>query len=405
MKHAWLKTVSAVPHQIGHAAGTFADAPEVAARMVPEEPVFCFAKDALQARARAFLDGFPGETAYAVKCNSGAHVLAALGEAGVDVFDTASVQEMAAVKAAVSGPVVFHYHNPVKSRREIADAYRLHGCRRFAADEAQEVAKIAEVTGGGSDIEVAVRFRLPRLGGSSAHDFSTKFGATREEAVELLRDIAARGMMPVLTFHPGSQCVDPLAYASHIEVAAKIASEAGVQLAVLNVGGGFPAHYRGSVVPPLVDYFKVIEETARREFGTSLPQLECEPGRGIVASSTSLLARVKMVRQTRGEIFLNDGIYGALMEVSQVPELAPVHRVIRDGAVLASVPTRAFTLFGPTCDPLDQLPVQFMLPADIRDDDYIEFGGVGAYGAATATFFNGYEPAQIEPVGSVLSGE
>lgn len=382
-------------------APSFADAAGLAAERQPELPIFCFSAAKLKARARRFLDGFPGETAYAVKCNPGAHVLAALAQTGISMFDVASVEEMRTVREAVPA-ARFHYHNPVKTRREITEAFTAFGCRRFAADDAQEVAKIAEITGGGADIEVAVRFRLPRLGGSSAHDFSTKFGATREEAVLLLKDIAARGMTACLTFHPGSQCVDPMAYMRHIEAAAKIAREAGVKIAALNVGGGFPAHYRGSVIPPLETFFRAIKDTAKREFGADVPHLECEPGRGIVAPSTSLLTQVKMVKPARAEVFLNDGIYGALMEVSQVPDIVPPHRVIRDGAVIETGEMREFTIYGPTCDPLDKLPVSFLLPADIREGDYIEFGAIGAYGAATATRFNGYAPAEMVAVDDVL---
>ena len=401
MKHLALKTVTALAREFGGAAMPFANAADVAQRLAPEDPIFCFSAEKLKARAKRFLDGFPGEVAYAVKCNSGAHVLAALGEAGMTMFDVASVHEMRSVRESVAG-AHFHYHNPVKSRREIADAFRLFGCKRFAADDAQEVAKIEEITGGGASIEVAVRFRLPRLGGSSAHDFSTKFGATRDEAAVLLADIAARGMRPALTFHPGSQCVDPMAYVRHIEAAAKIAAAAGVKLCALNVGGGFPAHYKGSVLPPLETFFRAIADTARREFGDAMPPLECEPGRGIVAPSTSLLTQVKMAKPGRAEVFLNDGIYGALMEISQVPDIVPPHRVIRDGVVLEGVEMREFTIYGPTCDPLDRLPVAFSLPCDIAEGDFIEFGAIGAYGAATATRFNGYEPAAVEPVQDVL---
>ena len=401
MKHLALKTVSTLNREFGGAAMNFANAADVARRLAPEDPIFCFSADKLKSRAQRFLSGFPGEVAYAVKCNSGAHVLAALGEAGMTMFDVASVHEMRSVRESVANSR-FHYHNPVKSRREIADAYRIFGCKRFAADDAQEVAKIAEVTAGGALIEVAVRFRLPRLGGSSAHDFSTKFGATKEEAVVLLSDIAARGMRPALTFHPGSQCVDPMAYVRHIEAAAKIAAAAGVRLVALNVGGGFPAHYKGSTLPPLEAFFRAIADAARREFGDAMPPLECEPGRGIVAPSTSLLTRVKMAKQARAEVFLNDGIYGALMEISQVPDIVPPHRVIRDGKVLEGVKVSDFTIYGPTCDPLDRLPVAFSLPCDIREGDFIEFGAIGAYGAATCTRFNGYEPADVEPVRDVL---
>lgn len=381
---------------------TYADAADLAQKLSPEAPVFCFSAAALEHRAERFHKGFPGEVAYAVKCNPGEEVLRTLAGAGITVFDVASVHEMQAVRR-VAPRASFHYHNPVKSRAEIAAAHQLYGCVRFAVDDAQEIAKIADVLPGVSGIEIAVRFRLPRLGGSSAHDFSSKFGATREEAVGLLQETAARGFKPVLTFHPGSQCTDPTAYVRHIEAAAKIAAQAGVQLAALNVGGGFPSAYKVEGVPPLEDFFAAIDAAATDAFGAgNRPALECEPGRGLVATSTALLTRVKLVKDGRGEVFLNDGIYGALMEVYQVPDLVPPHRVLRNGEVLGG-PTRAFTVYGPTCDPLDRLPGSFELPADIREDDYIEFGSVGAYGRATATRFNGYESGGTYPVASVLT--
>ena len=99
---------------------------------------------------------------------------------------------------------------------------------------------------------------------------------------------------------------------------------------------------------------------------------------------------------------MNDGIYGSLMEVSQVALLQPNYRVIRDGKVLtgATVPC---TAYGPTCDPLDVLPNMLDLAADIAEGDYIEFGPLGAYGTATSTRFNGYGPAEIIEVERVLS--
>ena len=60
-----------------------------------------------------------------------------------------------------------------------------------------------------------------------------------------------------------------------------------------------------------------------------------------------------------------------------------------------------WTVYGPTCDPLDTLPVSLHLPSDLAEDDYIEFGTLGAYGSATSTRFNGYgqfETAFVEKV-------
>jgi ornithine decarboxylase len=119
------------------------------------------------------------------------------------------------------------------------------------------------------------------------------------------------------------------------------------------------------------------------------PALECEPGRALCAGSVSLLTKVKLVRRQTGDVFLNDGLYGGLMEVCQAPSLMPFYRVIRDGRVVETAAAE-YTVYGPTCDPLDVLPGKLRLPADIREDDVIEFGGVGAYGTATATRFNGY---------------
>lgn len=377
------------------------DAADVAQSLRPDAPVFCYSAESLRARVRSFLDGFPGEVSYAVKANSGPDVILAMAGAGMTVFDVASVEEMALVRSLVPR-AAFHYHNPVKSRLEIATAHSVYGCRRFAADDAQEIAKIAAVVENTDGIEVAVRFRLT-ASGASAHDFSSKFGATPEEAVELMRQAVQLGFAPVLTFHPGSQCLEPRAFARHIQEAASIARQAGVAVTALNVGGGFPARYLAGPVPPLEDYFHVIGAAAEEAFPEKVPALECEPGRGLVAPAFSLLTRVKLVRPRRREVFINDGIYGALMEVSQAPVLMPLFRVLRDGRTLGC-DAAGFTVYGPTCDPMDRLPAQLLLPADIAEDDFIEFGAMGAYGAATATRFNGYEIKDTVPVRQAYAG-
>ncbi len=370
----------------------YADAVEVASLLHPEAPVFCFSPAALRTSIKTFIDGFPGEVSYAMKANPGEDILLTACAVGLDCFDVASVEEMAAIRA-IAPRARLHYHNPVKSRAEIAQALEPFGCRRFAVDDHQEIAKIAALADDAAAIELAVRFRLVAAG-QSAHDFSSKFGATPDEAVELLRDAVARGFSVVLTFHPGSQCTEPGAYARHIEAAAAIASAAGVRLSALNVGGGFPAGYATSRGPAHGAFFAAIAEAVASHFETgAMPRLECEPGRGIVAPAVSLLTRVKLVKPGRREVFLNDGIYGALMEVSQARDLMPRHRVIRNGGALAAG-TGGWTVYGPTCDPLDVLPVKLALADDIAEGDYVEFAPVGAYGAATSTRFNGYEPGE-----------
>ena len=135
---------------------------------------------------------------------------------------------------------------------------------------------------------------------------------------------------------------------------------------------------------------------------TDVDGIECEPGRGLAATCMSLMSMVKLVCTDGDDIFINDGIYGGLMEFMQVPELQPPHRVIRDGAVLGGL-TKSWKVFGPTCDPLDVLPKRLDLPAALREGDWIEFGSLGAYGVATSTRFNGYGGHDVVSVENVLN--
>ncbi len=381
----------------------YADALELSMAANHDEPVFCFSPSGLQARLAQFRAGFPGRVSYAVKANPSAAVLATLSAAGLRHWDVASVHEIAAVQAIQPG-AVFHYHNPVKSRREIFTAYHRFGCRRFAVDAREEVEKIAAIVGGDREVELAVRFVLPRERALSAHDFSTKFGAPEATAAQLVAMISRLGLRPALTFHPGSQSRDPAVYVRHIEAARRIVDTAATHISTLNVGGGFPASYPLSRSPDHTNFFEAIEAATARCFDdVGRPLLECEPGRGLVASSMSLLTHVKLVCSDGDDVFINDGVYGGLMEFMQVPELQPPHRVIRDGAVLDG-PVKPWKVFGPTCDPLDVLPAKLDLPIYLREDDYIEFGTLGAYGLATATRFNGYGDHAVVTVESAFNG-
>ncbi len=378
-----------------------ADAAEYSALMMPDEPVFCFSAAALAARAQQFIKNFPGLVTFAVKSNPSVEVIRTLAASGITSWDVASVHEMKLVRS-VSPTAHFHYHNPVKSRREIEDAYKVYGCKRFVVDCREELQKITDIVGKDAEVEIAVRFVLPRDRGSSAHDFSTKFGAPEHICVELLQQAKSHGYHTALTFHPGSQSKEPQVYVRHIEAAARIARLAHIEISKLNVGGGFPANYMLSTAPEPTVFFRIIEDAVKLYFaGVTLPKLECEPGRGMVANCMSLLSRVKLVCTDGDDFFINDGVYGGLMEYMQVPELKPPMRVIRDGKEIEGV-AKSWKVFGPTCDPLDVLPHRLDFIADLREGDFIEFGTLGAYGISTLTKFNGYGEHQIVEVGEVL---
>ncbi|MEE9314380.1 MAG: type III PLP-dependent enzyme [Rhizobiaceae bacterium] len=367
----------------------YANSDAVAKLLQPDEPILCFSPTALRQQADQFLAHFPGKTAYALKANPHPQVIKTLFSQGINTFDVASPVEMELVKLHAPKAKI-HYHNPVKSSKEIATAYHQYGCKRFAVDHLDELTKIAEVIGGDRDIQIAVRLRLPSTA-TSVHDFSSKFGATKEEVVSLLREVKSLGYQPLVTFHPGSQCHDPAGWVHYLEAVADIQHKSGVALIGLNIGGGFPAIYQGAAITPLTTIFATIKKTIRVCFGNECPPLECEPGRALVAPSVTLLTRVKLVRRELGEIFINDGIYGSLMEANQTSLLTPQHRVLKS----SKAPTQNFTVFGPTCDPLDLLPIPLELPSTIAEGDYIEFLSIGAYGSATITKFNGYGEAEM----------
>jgi ornithine decarboxylase len=310
--------------------------------------------------------------------------------AGIRGFDVASPAEIALVRS-LSPSAALHYNNPVRSRAEIAMAAD-HSVASCSVDDAGELRKLAGVLP--KNCEIAVRFKLAVAG--AAYDFGEKFGATPDQAARLLAEVARLGHSPALTFHPGTQCTDPSAWASYIRAACEIAQAAGVTLTRLNVGGGFPARRMRGEAPPLDAIFDTIGRETRAAFGADAPALVCEPGRAMVAEAVSLAVRVKALKGET-QVYLNDGIYGALAEqplmgmTDRIRVIAP-DGTLRHGAAMPRL------VWGPTCDSLDRLPGQIPLPTDMEEGDYILLDGMGAYSTATVTRFNGYGGLRLATV-------
>lgn len=357
----------------------------------PENPVLFFAPAALQDMARRFIDGFPGMVTYAVKSNPDESVVENLVAAGLRGFDVASPFEIAMIRR-LAPEAALHYNNPVRSRPEIAFAVE-QGVRSYSVDSASELAKLIEMVPA-EGTEISVRFKVPV--GGAAYNFGAKFGATAELAADLLRRVADAGFVPSLTFHPGTQCTDPMTWDAYIRQAGWIARTADVTVARMNVGGGFPSHRVGAVVPQLEAIFALIDSVTSEVFGDDRPLLVCEPGRGLVADAFTVATQVKSVRDGT-HVFLNDGVYGSLAElplmgvIDRIAVLTPQGR-IRSGDRAPRI------VFGPTCDSVDRLPGEVALAADIAEGDYVVFHGVGAYSTVTNTRFNGFGELALHTV-------
>ncbi len=357
----------------------------------PENPVLFFSPSALQAAARRFIDGFPGMVTYAVKSNPGEEVIENLAAAGVRGYDCASGFEIDLIRRLAPDAAI-HYNNPVRARAEILHAVE-KGVKSYSIDSASELQKLVELVPT-ADTEITVRFKLPVSG--AAYNFGAKFGATVELAVELLKTVATAGFIPSIAFHPGTQCTDPAAWETYIRAAADIAKQAGVTIARLNVGGGFPSHRLNGVIPQLEATFQLIDRVTTEAFGDERPLLICEPGRGLCGDAFTLAARVKAVRDDT-HIFLNDGVYGSLTELPLIGVIDRIEVLSATGERRQG-PLQGRIVFGPTCDSVDRLPGDVMLPADISEGDFVIVQGMGAYSVVTNSRFNGFGELQMATV-------
>ncbi len=349
----------------------------------PENPVLFFAPQTVQATARRFLQGFPGLVTYAVKSNPSEEVVENLIAAGIKGFDCASPFEIDLIRR-LDPDAAIHYHNPVRSRPEIAFAVARH-VKSWSVDSRSELAKLIEMVPV-EGCEISVRFKLPVSG--AAYNFGAKFGATADVAADLLKTVAAAGYIPSITFHPGTQCTDPEAWATYIREAAVIAANAGVKIARLNVGGGFPNNREGGVTVDLDAIFSTIDRVASESFGADRPALVCEPGRGLCGDAFAVAAKVKAVRDDT-HVFLNDGIYGSMFEFSQIGIINRIEVLDPKGQRRNEAPLGR-VVFGPTCDSVDRLPGEVPLAADMQEGDYVVIQGMGAYSTVTNSRFNGF---------------
>ncbi|MDX5366373.1 MAG: type III PLP-dependent enzyme [Alphaproteobacteria bacterium] len=367
----------------------FSSIDEVIRELEPSHPVFCIFPDVLRARAKAFVDGFPGTVLYAVKCNPHPFVLEALAEGGISHFDTASLNEIANISELMPEARCYFNH-PVKGRGALDAAAKTYGIKDYVVDHADELDKLISIAG--TDITVEVRIATPK--GKAVYDLSAKFGATPDNAVALLKEAKRRGCRTALAFHVGSQCTDPAAFRVAMELAAGVRDRAGVALEYLDVGGGFPAIYKMNV-PPLADYFGAITH-ARDDLGFDIPLL-AEPGRALVADGCSVLTQVHL--RKGDDLYINDGIYGCLSEIRDGDLDPPVRAVSRSGTIEGAA--QPFRIFGPTCDSLDVLKLPFHLPETIEEGDWIEFGQMGAYSIGMQTGFNGFITDTIVCIGGM----
>jgi len=366
----------------------------------PDKPVYCIRKNSILSASKFFQNKFPGKILYAVKTNPHSEVIRTLIKSGINQFDVASTEEIKTIKKL--NPIAkCSYMHTVKSKESISEAYFKYGVKTFALDTKDELIKIIESTSNAKDLELFVRVSV-----SNEHaeiDLSKKFGALNSEAAGLLRLAKQHSRKIGLSFHVGSQCMHPISYTKGIEEIGNIIKKTKITPDYINVGGGFPTIYPDLIPQSLDSYFDEIKKGIENLKLETLPEIICEPGRALVAESGSTIVRVNLRKKQK--LYINEGTYGTLFDAG-TPNIVFPSKMIKDTSnKIISKKITAFDFYGPTCDSMDYMKGPFLLPNNIKENDYIELGQLGAYGLTFRTQFNGFYSNEIYEVedGPIMS--
>ena len=371
----------------------FKSVEELVNQLKPDKPVYCIRKNSILSASNFFQKKFPGKVLFAIKTNPHPEVIKTLIKSGIDQFDVASIEEIKAVRKFSQNAKCSYMHT-VKSRESISEAYFKFGIKTFALDTKDELIKIIESTGNAKDLELFVRVSV-----SNEHaeiDLSKKFGALNSEAAGLLRLAKQYSVKIGLSFHVGSQCMHPISYAKGITEIGNIIKKTKIIPNYINVGGGFPTIYPDLVPQSLDSYFDEIKKSLESLKINNLPEIICEPGRALVAESGSTIVRVNLRKKQK--LYINDGTYGTLFDAGTPNIVFPSKMIKGSSNKIISKKLTAFDFYGPTCDSMDYMKGPFLLPNNIKENDYIELGQLGSYGLTFRTQFNGFYSDEIYEV-------
>ena len=320
---------------------------------------------------------------YAIKANPHRRILELMRDLGSN-FDVASDGEIMELSSlGVDGSRMI-YANPMKTVNGLR-ACRNAGVGKMTFDSAGEIDKMARECPGAT---VLLRIRIDN---SSAHvDLNKKFGAAREQALELLLKARDAGLDAAgIAFHVGSQTTSAGPYLYALDIAREIfeeAAAAGMQLRIMDIGGGFP------IPEPKVRFnLQEMLNQINARLDEDFPGVEiwAEPGRFICGTAVNLITSVIGVTERGGQpwYFLDEGLYGTFSGVL-FDQWDFKLISFKEGEQVAA------TFAGPSCDSLD---IMFRGKMTVRQEegDLILVPICGAYTSASATTFNGFSKANF----------
>jgi len=357
-------------------------------------PVVVIDHDVIRRNYASFKRHLPAVQAYyAVKANPAPEIVQTLYDIGGS-FDVASMPEFQLVHDKIRGLAARErqdfiwdkiiYANPVKPWETLEDLDRYRPLVTY--DNRAELLKIKKHA---PSAGLMLRLRVPNTG--SMVELSSKFGCDPGEAVDLVEEAFRIGLVVEgLSFHVGSQCTNFENFVQAINMAAAVRGEAksrGHDLAILDIGGGFPVPYDRHV-KPFSELARTINAEIRRLFPKDI-EILAEPGRYLVATAATSVARVigKAVRDGKVCYYIDDSVYHTFSGI--IFDHCQYHvKAFKSGKPEISA------VFGQTCDGLDTISQAEALPAlEVGDLVYAE--NIGAYSNASSTWFNGFPPAKV----------
>ncbi len=357
----------------------------------PATPCLVVDTDRVAENFRALRRALPlAQIYYAVKANPAPAVLDRLVTLG-SRFDAAGIEEVEACLAAGARPGEISFGNTIKKASAIRRAHEV-GVAMFAFDSIEELEKLARHAPGS---QVYCRILVENAGAD--WPLSRKFGTTIETARELMLRAGELGLDPFgLSFHVGSQQTTTAAYEAAIGRVAMLFTDlkdAGVNVRMVNLGGGFPTRYRDDV-PDIDQFAGAIMGAMTAHFGNALPEMVIEPGRFVVGNAGVVSSEVVLVCRRSKEdpvrwVYLDIGRFGGLAETEGE---AIKYRITtpHDGG-----PTGPVAIAGPTCDGADILyeKSNYRLPLALTGGERVELLSTGAYVSTYASQrFNGFAP-------------
>lgn len=332
---------------------------------------------------------------YAVKADPADEVLKMLHSKGSN-FDAATIYELDQLLGLGVSPDRISYGNTIKKAADIAYAYK-KGIRLFVSDSKSDVHKLAENAPGSK-----VFFRILTEGGNADWPLSRKFGASPDMIFHLILEAKQLGLVPYgLSFHVGSQQREIGQWdvaISHCKYLFDACKEEGIQLKLINLGGGFPTRYI-QPTQSLEMYATEITRFLRDDFGDNFPEIIIEPGRSIVGDAGILVTEVvlvskKSVSNQNDWVYIDAGKFGGLIETIDESIKYPIYV---DGHDTNAGGKEVF-LAGPTCDSMDILyeNYKYKMPTDIKEGDHLLILSAGAYTSTySAIYFNGFPPLKV----------